>query len=103
MYECFSLMLQNEGPDEGAEASSLQGRLPALTRKMKKKCVQLLKKNPVPDLAEDLDCFTGNKPTCAYCCRRFCAYLIMTLYHQFGRFHTAVKIQSAFSHLSVLM
>ncbi|KAI3364212.1 hypothetical protein L3Q82_010816 [Scortum barcoo] len=50
--------LQNEGPDEGVEASSLQGRLPVLTRKMRKMCVQLLKKNPVPELAEDLDYFT---------------------------------------------
>ncbi|XP_034006274.1 midasin isoform X1 [Trematomus bernacchii] len=48
-----------EGPEEGVEASSLQGRLPALTRKMKKLCVQLQKKNPAPELAEDLDCFTG--------------------------------------------
>ncbi|XP_031717305.1 midasin isoform X1 [Anarrhichthys ocellatus] len=51
--------LQLEGPEEGVDASSLQGRLPVLTRKMKKLCVQLLKKNPVPELAEDLDCFTG--------------------------------------------
>nr|XP_046228345.1 midasin isoform X2 [Scatophagus argus] len=51
--------LQNEGPDVGVEVSSLQGRLPVLTRKMKKMCVQLLKKNPAPELAEDLDCFTG--------------------------------------------
>lgn len=52
---------QNEGPDEGVEASSLQGRLPSLTRKMKKMCAQLQKKNPAPELAEDLDCFTGNE------------------------------------------
>ncbi|KAM6905784.1 midasin isoform 2-T2 [Lycodopsis pacificus] len=51
--------LQLEGPEEGVDASSLQGRLPVLSRKMKKLCVQLLKKNPVPELAEDLDCFTG--------------------------------------------
>ncbi|KAM7394956.1 hypothetical protein PAMA_006612 [Pampus argenteus] len=51
--------LQNEGPEEGVEAASLQGRLPVLARKMKKMCVQLLKKNPAPELAEDLDCFTG--------------------------------------------
>ncbi|XP_032398227.1 midasin [Etheostoma spectabile] len=51
--------LQQEGPEEGVEASSLQGRLPILSRKMKKLCVQLQKKNPVPDLAEDLDYFTG--------------------------------------------
>ncbi|XP_034060418.1 LOW QUALITY PROTEIN: midasin [Gymnodraco acuticeps] len=51
--------LQLEGPEEGVEASSLQGRLPALTRKMKKLCVHLQKKNPAPELAEDLDCFTG--------------------------------------------
>uniref|UniRef100_A0A3Q3JWH6 Midasin n=1 Tax=Monopterus albus TaxID=43700 RepID=A0A3Q3JWH6_MONAL len=41
------------------EASSLQGRLPVLARKMKKMCIQLLKKHPVPELAEDLDYFTG--------------------------------------------
>ncbi|XP_035851556.1 midasin isoform X1 [Sander lucioperca] len=51
--------LQHEGPEDGVEASSLQGRLPVLSRKMKKLCVQLLKKNPVPELAEDLDYFTG--------------------------------------------
>ncbi|CAK6975580.1 Hypothetical predicted protein [Scomber scombrus] len=51
--------LQNEDPEEGVEGASLQGRLPVLTRKMKKMCVQLLKKNPAPELAEDLDCFTG--------------------------------------------
>ncbi|XP_034383470.1 midasin isoform X2 [Cyclopterus lumpus] len=48
-----------EGPEEGVDASSLQGRLPVLSRKMKKLCVQLLKKHPVPELAEDLDYFTG--------------------------------------------
>uniref|UniRef100_A0A3Q1FB83 Midasin AAA ATPase 1 n=1 Tax=Acanthochromis polyacanthus TaxID=80966 RepID=A0A3Q1FB83_9TELE len=51
--------LQNEGPEEETEAASLQGRLPVLSRKMKKMCIQLLKKNPVPELAEDLDYFTG--------------------------------------------
>ncbi|XP_068197957.1 midasin isoform X4 [Antennarius striatus] len=51
--------LQTEAPDEGVEASSLQGRLPLLTRKMKKLCVQLLKTHPAPELTEDLDCFTG--------------------------------------------
>uniref|UniRef100_A0A3Q3KQG4 Midasin n=1 Tax=Mastacembelus armatus TaxID=205130 RepID=A0A3Q3KQG4_9TELE len=45
--------------EEGVEASSLQGRLPVLARKMKKMCLQLLQKNPVPELAEDLDYFTG--------------------------------------------
>uniref|UniRef100_A0A3P8RPW4 Midasin n=1 Tax=Amphiprion percula TaxID=161767 RepID=A0A3P8RPW4_AMPPE len=50
--------LQNEGPEEETEAASLQGRLPVLSRKMKKICIQLLKKNPVPELAEDLDYFT---------------------------------------------
>lgn len=54
------LVFQNEEPNEGVEASSLQGRLPVLCRKMKKMCTQLLKKNPMPELAEDLDCFTGN-------------------------------------------
>uniref|UniRef100_A0A3Q4MRM4 Midasin n=1 Tax=Neolamprologus brichardi TaxID=32507 RepID=A0A3Q4MRM4_NEOBR len=43
------------------KASSLQISLPVLSRKMKKMCIQLLKKNPVPELAEDLDCFTGEK------------------------------------------
>ncbi|XP_060907246.1 midasin [Labrus mixtus] len=49
----------DEVPGEGVEGSSLQARLPVLTRKMKKMCVQLLKKSPVPELTEDLDCFTG--------------------------------------------
>lgn len=51
--------LQDEGPEEGVDASSLQARLPVLSKKMKKMCVQLLKKSPMPELAEDLDCFTG--------------------------------------------
>lgn len=50
-------VFQGDGPE--GEAESLQARLPALFRKMKKMCVQLLKKNPVPELTEDLDCFTG--------------------------------------------
>lgn len=52
-------MFQNECLEEEASPSSLQGRLPVLTRKMKKMCGQYLKKHPVPELAEDLDCFTG--------------------------------------------
>lgn len=59
LHFIFSVF-QNEDPDEGVESSSLQGRLPSLTRKMKKMCTQLQKKNPAPELAEDLDCFTGN-------------------------------------------
>ncbi|CAB1342786.1 unnamed protein product [Coregonus sp. 'balchen'] len=54
--------LQSESPEEGpagVEPSSLQGRLPLLTRKMKKMCVTLVKKNPLPELSEDLDVFTG--------------------------------------------
>ncbi|KAJ3606919.1 hypothetical protein NHX12_026435, partial [Muraenolepis orangiensis] len=51
--------LQVEVPDEGIEVSTLQGRLPVLTRKMRKMCVRLVKKDPVPELAEDLDIFTG--------------------------------------------
>ncbi|XP_078798874.1 midasin isoform X2 [Oryzias latipes] len=51
------LHVEGDGPE--GEAESLQARLPALFRKMKKMCVQLLKKNPVPELTEDLDCFTG--------------------------------------------
>lgn len=56
---CFTCLFQNVGPDEGAEASSLQARLPALSRKMKKICIRVQRQNPVPDLAEDLDYFTG--------------------------------------------
>uniref|UniRef100_A0A3P8WSX5 Midasin n=1 Tax=Cynoglossus semilaevis TaxID=244447 RepID=A0A3P8WSX5_CYNSE len=52
-------VFQNECLEEEASPSSLQGRLPVLTRKMKKMCGQYLKKHPVPELAEDLDCFTG--------------------------------------------
>ncbi|KAM9551495.1 midasin-like isoform 2-T2 [Salvelinus alpinus] len=54
--------LQSESPEEGlagVEPSSLQGRLPLLTRKMRKMCVTLVKKNPLPELSEDLDVFTG--------------------------------------------
>ncbi|XP_034018727.1 midasin-like [Thalassophryne amazonica] len=51
--------LQIEDSGDRVEASSLQGHLPLLTRKMKKMCVTLQKKNPLPELNEDLDIFTG--------------------------------------------
>ncbi|XP_077408316.1 midasin isoform X2 [Vanacampus margaritifer] len=50
---------QNERQDEGVELESLQRRLPVLTRKMKKICVQHLKKHPAMELTEDLDFFIG--------------------------------------------
>ncbi|XP_007570662.1 midasin isoform X2 [Poecilia formosa] len=50
---------QNEDLEQGAGSSSLQARLPVLFRKMKKMSIQLLKRTSVPELAEDLDCFTG--------------------------------------------
>ncbi|KAF4092103.1 hypothetical protein AMELA_G00017110 [Ameiurus melas] len=53
--------LQSDGPDEATssmEPSSLQARLPSLTRKMRKMCVQLVKKAPLPELSEDLEQFT---------------------------------------------
>ncbi|XP_061563343.1 midasin [Cololabis saira] len=55
------LQVQSEEPGDGAEAAaaSLQARLPVLSRRMKKMCCQLLKKDPLPELVEDLDCFTG--------------------------------------------
>ncbi|XP_070405869.1 midasin isoform X3 [Nothobranchius furzeri] len=51
--------LQTEPPAEGVHASPLQARLPALARRMKKICVQMLKKDLLPELTEDLDYFTG--------------------------------------------
>lgn len=60
MYNNYN-EFQNESPEEGVAASSLQARLPVLTRKMKKICNEFLKEHRVPELAEDLDCFTGNK------------------------------------------
>ncbi|XP_067273008.1 midasin [Pseudorasbora parva] len=54
--------LQADGPEElssDKEPSSLQARLPVLTRKMKKLCVQLVKKTSLPELSEDLDQFTA--------------------------------------------
>uniref|UniRef100_A0A3Q3ARQ7 Midasin n=1 Tax=Kryptolebias marmoratus TaxID=37003 RepID=A0A3Q3ARQ7_KRYMA len=54
----WSVKQSNEGPEEGVEVSSLQARLPVLSRKMKEVCIQVLKQNPVPELAEDLDYFT---------------------------------------------
>ncbi|KAM4633655.1 midasin [Polymixia lowei] len=53
------LQEQNEDPEEDMETSSLQSRLPVLTRKMRKMCVKLVKTNPVPELSEDLDIFTS--------------------------------------------
>ncbi|RXM29707.1 Midasin [Acipenser ruthenus] len=41
------------------DASSLQGRLPLLTGKMKRMCVRLMRKSPLPELVEDLDQFTA--------------------------------------------
>lgn len=55
--------MNNSNLDEGFEVSSLQGRLPSLTKKMKKLCVQLHKINQAPELTEDLDYFTGKKQT----------------------------------------
>ncbi|XP_016427493.1 midasin-like [Sinocyclocheilus rhinocerous] len=54
--------LQADGPEElssDKEPSSLQARLPVLTKKMKKLCVQLVKKTTLPELSEDLDQFTA--------------------------------------------
>uniref|UniRef100_A0A1A7W7P3 Midasin homolog n=1 Tax=Iconisemion striatum TaxID=60296 RepID=A0A1A7W7P3_9TELE len=51
--------VQMESPEGVVQASSLQARLPSLARKMKKISVQVLKKDPVPELTEDLDYFTG--------------------------------------------
>lgn len=54
--------LQVDGPEEllsDKDPSSLQARLPVLTRKMRKLCVQLVKKTSVPELSEDLDQFTA--------------------------------------------
>ncbi|XP_011610045.2 midasin isoform X2 [Takifugu rubripes] len=50
---------RNNDLHKGVEASSLQERLPSLTKKMRKLCVQLHKMNPAPELAEDLDVFIG--------------------------------------------
>ncbi|KAF5899322.1 midasin-like, partial [Clarias magur] len=54
--------LQSDGPDEaraGSDPTSLQARLPSLTKRMRKMCVQLVKKTRVPELSEDLDQFTS--------------------------------------------
>nr|XP_015209182.1 PREDICTED: midasin [Lepisosteus oculatus] len=51
-----------EVPQEGPtplDPSSLQVRLPFLTGKMKKMCVNLVKKSPLPELTEELDQFTA--------------------------------------------
>uniref|UniRef100_A0A3B1J791 Midasin n=1 Tax=Astyanax mexicanus TaxID=7994 RepID=A0A3B1J791_ASTMX len=50
--------LQDEVMD-AVEPSSLQARLPILTKKMRKMCVQLVKTAPLPELSEDLDQFTA--------------------------------------------
>ncbi|KAJ8270795.1 hypothetical protein GJAV_G00119370 [Gymnothorax javanicus] len=52
-------MDEQEEVPSGLEPSSLQDRLPFLTRRMRKMCVQLVKKGPVPELSEDLDQFTA--------------------------------------------
>ncbi|XP_062857908.1 midasin [Trichomycterus rosablanca] len=53
--------LQNDSQEvvlSGLDPSSLRARLPVLTKKMRKMCVQLVKKAPLPELSEDLDQFT---------------------------------------------
>lgn len=60
------VLFQGDGPEEvtcSADPSSLQARLPTLTRKMRKMCVQLVKKTPLPELSEDLDQFTSKTLT----------------------------------------
>ena len=57
-------VFQSDVPEAShlAGSSSLLLRLPHLTRKMKNMSVQLVKKNPLPELSEDLDMFTGKEP-----------------------------------------
>ena len=57
-------VFQSDAPEPShlADPSSLLARLPHLTRKMKNMSVQLVKKNPLPELSEDLDMFTGKEP-----------------------------------------
>ncbi|XP_066547692.1 midasin isoform X2 [Amia ocellicauda] len=53
---------QAEIPEEGPvplDSLSLQGRLSFFTGRMKKMCVKLVKKSPLPVLTEDLDQFTA--------------------------------------------
>ncbi|XP_035384712.1 midasin isoform X1 [Electrophorus electricus] len=50
--------LQSDGPEEVTCGTKLQARLPFLTRRMRKMCVQLVKKAALPELTEDLDQFT---------------------------------------------
>ncbi|XP_064411298.1 midasin [Latimeria chalumnae] len=62
----LSANLTQAVPMEEAENSpvpdteSLQGRLQTLTKRMKKMCTKLVKKNPLPNLVEKLDQFTGD-------------------------------------------
>ncbi|KAL4649045.1 midasin isoform X1 [Arapaima gigas] len=49
-------VFEEAAPEFGS--SSLQGRLLFLTRRMRKLCMQLTKKSPLPELSEDLDQFT---------------------------------------------
>ncbi|XP_018599206.2 midasin isoform X2 [Scleropages formosus] len=54
--------LQVDVSEEGApslDPSLLQSRLPSLTKKMRKMCVQLAKKSSLSELSEDLDQFTA--------------------------------------------
>ncbi|GAA6099361.1 midasin isoform X1 [Tachysurus ichikawai] len=53
---------QSDGLEEvtrSKEPTSLQARLPTLTKKMRKMCMQMVKKTPLPELSEDLDQFTA--------------------------------------------
>uniref|UniRef100_A0AAR2K636 Midasin n=1 Tax=Pygocentrus nattereri TaxID=42514 RepID=A0AAR2K636_PYGNA len=64
LHRALNSSLPGRGRDlqdimSGVEPSSLQARLPFLTRRMRKMCVQLVKKMPLPELSEDLDQFTA--------------------------------------------
>ncbi|XP_043542624.1 midasin isoform X1 [Chiloscyllium plagiosum] len=66
--KCHVTQLQVFSPDIGkddasGEGSSLQSRLPALGKRMRKMCLKLMMTNSLPSFVENLDQFTGNVVT----------------------------------------
>ncbi|XP_067841398.1 midasin [Heptranchias perlo] len=57
-------ILPNVGKSSASiEGSSLQSRLPALSKRMRKMCLKLMTKNSLPGFVESLDQFTGDVVT----------------------------------------
>lgn len=71
------------------DPESLQGRLPKLTKRMKKICATLMKDSSILDLVENLDNFTGKHPKC-------CLYYDLIRHFVLGNYFCIVDCGSSF-------